>query len=44
MAETYIVFNDQLELYGERYITKIAPIPPEEVPSLEFQKRKYKTL
>lgn len=40
MAETYIVFNDQLELYGERYITKTAPIPPGENPSIEFQKRK----
>lgn len=27
MAETSIVFNDQLELFGQRYINKVAPIP-----------------
>lgn len=44
MSETHIVFNDQLELYGYRYITKVADIPKEENPSPEFQKKKVLAL
>ncbi len=44
MAETHIVFNDQLELYGHRYITKVAPIPEGANPDPEFHKRKILAL
>lgn len=44
MAETHIVFNDQLELYGQRFITKVAPIPEGEILDAEIQKRKILAL
>jgi hypothetical protein len=44
MTETHIVFNDQLELYGERFITKVAPLPHGENPDPEVQKRKILAL
>ncbi|WP_462255011.1 hypothetical protein [Ferruginibacter sp.] len=44
MAETHIVFNDQLELYGQQYITQVAPIPIGENASPEYQKKKILAL
>jgi len=44
MAEKHIVFNDQLSLYGERYITKVAPIPFGAEYSEDIQKRKLMAL
>lgn len=40
MPDTHIVFNDQLELYGQRFITGDAPLSEGVDPSPEFQKRK----
>jgi hypothetical protein len=44
MAESHIVFNDQLELYGQRFITKTAEIPPGEILDVEFQRKKILAL
>lgn len=44
MSEKHIVFNDQLELYGQRYITKVAPILEGANPDPEFHKRKILAL
>lgn len=44
MSEKHIVFNDQLELYVQRYISNVAPIPLGEDISEDIQKRKLLAL
>ena len=40
MQEQNIIFNDQIETYGYRFITKVIEIPKGESSSIEIQKRK----
>lgn len=44
MPEPNIVFNDQLELYGQRYISRIADLPTDENPDKGYQRRKVLAL
>ncbi len=44
MPETHIVFNDQISLYSQRYISKTAPIPEGFEKSSEIQKEKILAL
>lgn len=40
MQEQNIIFNDQIETYGYKFITKVVEIPKGESSSIEIQKRK----
>jgi hypothetical protein len=44
MPEPSIVFNDQLELYGQRYISQLADLPVDENPDKTYQRRKILAL